>query len=178
MIHPLLFRRDVFRVWISFACWCSCSVLPAAEPIEDVLSATFRLTDRKTSATCFVVERDVKPKSLALVTAAHFFEQVAGDECWVMLRSRQADETYVRREHRLVVREEGKPRRKKHPEHDLAVLAIERPNGVEFTPFRFEQIAAEAELTARRIRVAQEAWILGYPAQLEANSKRVARPTQ
>ncbi len=69
-----------------------------------------------------------------------------------MLRTRQADETYVRREHRLVVREEGKPRWKKHPEHDLAVLAIELPEGVECTPFRFEQIASEEDLKARRIR--------------------------
>ena len=170
MTHPLLFRSVVIGVWGTFVLWSSFGALLAAEPIEDVLSATFRLTDRKTSATCFVVERDVKPKSLALVTAAHFFEQVSADECWVMLRSRQADETYVRREHRLVVREEGKPRWKRHPEQDLAVLAFELPEGVECTPFRFEQIAAEEDLKARRIRVAQEAWIPGYPAQLEANS--------
>ena len=170
MMKPQRTCRIVFRVWIAFACWCSSGVLLSAEPIEDVLSGTFRLTDRKTSATCFVVERDVAPKSLALVTAAHFFEQVAGDECWVMLRARQADETYARREHRLVVRADGKPRWQKHPEQDLAVLAIELPEGVECTPFRFEQIASEVDLKAKRVRVAQEAWVPGYPAQLEANS--------
>ena len=96
----------------------------------------------------------------------------------MILHSRQADETYVRREHRLVVWEEGKSRWKKHPEQDLAALASELPERVECTPFRFEQIASEADLTARRIRVAQEAWIPDYPAQLEANSKRVAVSTQ
>ncbi len=83
MTKPQRTCRTVFQIWVALACWSSCRALPAAESIEDVLSATFRLTDRKTSATCFVVERDVKTKSLALVTAAHFFEQVVGDECWV-----------------------------------------------------------------------------------------------
>lgn len=169
MTLRLQFRRVVFRVGIVFACCGSSGGLFAAESIEDVLSATFRVTDRKTSATCFVVERDVKPQSLVLVTAAHFFEQATGDECWVMLRTRQPDDSYVRHEHRLVFREESKPRWKKHPDQDLAVLAIELPDGVECTPIRFQQIASEADLKSRRIRVAQETWIPGFPAQLEAN---------
>ena len=170
MTSRVLFRSLVIGLWCVCAAWSSRGSISAAEPIEDVLSATFRLTDGKTSATSFLVRTEGKPASLVLVTAAHFLEQVSGDECRLMLRARQPDDTYLRREHGLRVKDEGKPRWKRHPDQDIAALSIELPADVECTPFRLEQVGTEQDLKSRRIRVAQEAWIPGYPSQLEANA--------
>lgn len=145
----------------------------AAESIEDVLSATFRVTDKNTSGTCFLVrvgdKEDSTPSRIVLVTAAHGFQQISGEACWIILREKRDDDTYVRREHRLSLRDGDKPRWKKHPDADIAVMPIDLPPGVEVTPFHLEQLATERDVAQRRVRVAQEAWIPGYPAQLEAS---------
>lgn len=150
----------------------TCSLL-AAESIEEVLSATFRVTDKNTSGTCFLVQVGGKagstPDRIMLVTAAHGFQQIPGDACWVILRAKQDDGSYARREHRLPLRDGDKPRWKKHPDEDIAVLPIDLPPEVEVTPFRLEQLASARDVAERRVRVAQEAWIPGYPAQLETN---------
>jgi hypothetical protein len=169
MTRTVLVRIVGIFGWSLSALWNSHAALSAAEPIEDVLSATFRLTDKNTSATSFLVQTGEKSDGVVLITAAHFFEKMSGDECWLILRARQADDIFVRREHRLVVREDGKPRWTKHPGEDIAGLPVELPADVECVPFRLHQLASEADLKARRVRVAQEAWIPGFPAQLEAN---------
>ncbi len=145
-------------------------ISPAAtadERIEDVLGATFRLDGGDASGTCFLVKAG---DAMVLVTAAHVLERSTGEEANLILRERKPDGTYGRRETKIRVRDGARALWRRHPVEDVAALKIALPDGVAVTPFRLSQLADEADVTAGRVRVAQEIWIPTYPAQLEANA--------
>jgi hypothetical protein len=155
-----------------------CAVLPwglgvaqAAEPLEDLLSATFRIANTDRSGTCFIVQAsdaDEKPPRLALVTAAHVLEQM-GDEAEWIARTELPDGQIGRQPVKLKLREGDKPLWKRHPELDVAALKIDLPQRAAVKPLLLEQVADEQRVKDRQVHVGQEAWIPCYPAKLEAN---------
>jgi hypothetical protein len=144
-----------------------------AEVLEDVLAATCRIADKETSATCFLVAaggvRGATAAAAFLVTAAHFLEGTTAAECPLVLRAQNPDGTYARRETPVVVRDGDGPRWKRHADADLAVLAIELPNGLAVKPFRVDQLADAESVAEGRVRVGQEVVIPCFPAKTEAN---------
>ncbi len=157
--------------------WCVVmgvsSVASAADNILDVIGATFKIANRTSNATCFVVARpvasDTRGRELILVTAAHVFEKMSGDECRLVLREKRADGTFARTEVPLKIRAEKKPLWVKHPEVDVAALKLALPVGKKISALDLDQIAAESTIRGGGLRAADEVWILCYPAQLEAN---------
>lgn len=145
----------------------------AEGPIEHALAATFRITDKKTSGTAFLVwpegAHDTAGKRPVLITAAHALERFTEPTCTLMLRVKNDDSTYSRREADIAIRDGDKPLWVRHPELDIAALSIELPEGTAARPLRFEQLADASWATEQKLRVGSDLFIPGYPATLEAN---------
>ncbi len=141
-------------------------------PIEQVIGATFRMTNGKTSATAFLVAMEPaegqERGQTVLVTAAHALEQMPDTACKLILRVEEAD-TYARQEAEIALRADGKPRWVRHPELDVAVLPVDLPEKTAARPLSVRQVADAAWASERKLRVGGDVYIPGYPATLEGN---------
>jgi hypothetical protein len=90
--------------------------------------ATYRLEHPKTSGTAFVISRphpaDARAIQLLLVTAAHAFEKMDGEQVTLVLRKRQSNGGWVATAVKTRIRQDGKPIWHQHPKHDVAVLRL------------------------------------------------------
>ena len=145
----------------------------ADEAIEEALAATFRITDHKTSGTGFLVWSesgdDQQPSKPLLVTAAHVLEGFPGASCSLILRARNADDSYARKETTISIRDGDKVRWKRHSKQDIAALRIDLPEGTAAKPLAVRQLADETWAIGRKVRVGKDVYIPCFPATLEAN---------
>jgi hypothetical protein len=150
-------------------CCCVLVSAPAngADAVEEMVAATFKITNQSSTATCFVIARQ---KKLIVVTAAHVFEKMSGEECRIVLRNKQADGSFVRKEVPLKIRAGNKPLWVKHPQVDVAAMKLKLPADQAIPALNFEQIANETAIKKGALRLASEVWIPCYPAQLESTS--------
>jgi hypothetical protein len=146
---------------------------PNPDPLSVLLAATFKITSKESSGTCFLVE---PPPAygwsngvVIVVTAAHALEQAPGAECRLVMRERRADGTFIRREVPLAIRSEEKPLWVKHPDEDVAAVKLTLPLGISCQPLRLEQLARGEDFTQGKIRLGSDTWVFCFPAQLEAN---------
>jgi hypothetical protein len=137
-LSPLLLLNARFeskvtmRLFLVLLFLLFCSRAVAAEspglPTQIVL-ATYRLEHPKTSGTAFVLRRanadQQKADDLLLVTAAHAFEQMDGDQAKLVLRKQDSNGDWSAAPIDIAIRREGKPLWQKHPEQDVAVLRLE-----------------------------------------------------
>ena len=148
-------------------------VVPARadDALEKSLGAVFRITNGRSSGTGFVVAKPDRTdeSSVILVTAAHVLEEMSEAECQLVLRTLSADQTYARKEVSVPIRDNGAPRWKKHADVDVAVLEFQLPADVSITALEYGQIADASWVADKKLRVGQQVWIPGYPAQLAAN---------
>lgn len=119
------------RFSLGFLFLLVCSPAMAADspglPTQIVL-ATYRLEHPKTSGTSFVFRRtkpDQQKEELLLVTAAHAFEQMDGDQAKLVLRKQDSNGDWSAAPTDIEIRRDGKPLWQKHPEQDVAVLKLE-----------------------------------------------------
>lgn len=145
----------------------------SADPLEDLLEATFRIADREHSGTCFLISPKTPdpahPRRVILATAAHVLEQMVEHQCELVLRTQALDLTFVRKPTMIPLREGDRRLWVRHPTIDLATLVVDLPEGVVFKPIPFDQVADENRLNDRTVRVGRETWVPCYPAKLEAN---------
>lgn len=148
------------------------SSVDAAEEgaIEDTLRGTFRLTQGSSSGTAFIVSvGEPNEAKHVLVTAAHVFDDLKGAGCTLILRASRKDDSVVRKEISLPIRDGKKPLWVKHPTEDVAALMVDLPAGVDVKPFPLKQIADEKWAADRKVRVGRDVCIPCFPAQVEAN---------
>ena len=145
----------------------------ADNPVEELLQATFRIADREHSGTCFLIatkETDaLNPRRVILATAAHVMEQMSGNECELILRSENEGQVFSRQPLTIVVRNEGKPLWTRHPDIDIATIFVDLPENTAAKPLLLDQLADEAHVINKTVRVGRETWTPCYPAKLEAN---------
>lgn len=154
-----------------------CSVwsgeLCAAEPLEDLLSATFRIMDGDHSGTGFFVSGDAvnspDPRRVVLVTAAHVLAQMSQSKCDLILRMETPEHEFQRKVVTIDIREDEKPKWRSLPGIDVATMFVDVPDDVRMKSIPINQIANEDRLKDRIVRVGQETWIGCFPAKLEAN---------
>jgi hypothetical protein len=145
-----------------------------SDPLSALLAATFKITNKESSGTCFLI--GPPPASgwsngvVIVVTAAHALEQAPGTECRIVMRERRADSSFVRREVPLTIRSEEEPLWVKHPDEDVAAIKFTLPSGVSCQPIRLDQLARAEDFIKGKVRLGSDAWIFCFPAQLEANS--------
>ena len=136
--------------------------------VLSVMESTFKLFNKDSTATCFLLHGKGAPGRVYLVTAAHVLEKATGEEALLVLRDARPDGTYVRRDVPLEIREGEKSLWTKHGEEDVAVLPLDLP-GAELPSLSVEVLAREEDLRKEGITVCSRAWMLGYPARMEAN---------
>lgn len=147
-------------------------VSDAADPIEDSIRATARISSGPESATAFVVDLGAdraEGKRFALVTAAHVFEEMKASSCIVHFRLPDDDAGFVRRETELNVSDDGRPLWTKHDRADVAAIPIELPAGVDVEPFDVDRIADETFFEAGKVQAAQAIYVPCFPAKVESN---------
>jgi hypothetical protein len=146
--------------------------LAADSPIERAVHATFKVTGKDSTATCFLLNRPGADKGKAetiLVTAGHTLEKISGDEARLILRDKDGDKGYKRKEQVIKVRAAGKPLWVKHPQVDVAALRVEVPPETAAQALPLDRLAGESAFRDGRLSPGDDVWVLCYPAQFEVN---------
>jgi len=160
----------------------SCLPVPlvaGAEPLETVLKATVKITNKSSSGTGFLVsgprgQKGEFPQTI-LVTAAHVWEQMSGDECRLVLHLPEAEShLWQRTEQKLKIRSEGKPLWVRHRQADVAAIGVDLPEAAARAALPYRCIASEQSICSGAIRPGDQVWIACYPVRLEANSSGFA----
>jgi hypothetical protein len=141
----------------------------AADFATEVMEATFKLFHPESTATCFFVRREEPPEGLYLVTAAHALERIKGDTAIVVLRQAKDDGSYVRHDHTIPIRRDGKSLWVRHEKQDIAVLRLADPPPIPAGALPASVIADEARLKAAGVHICSPLFVLTYPQQFEAN---------
>jgi len=154
------------------ATFLSVSSSIVAEPYEDALRATVRITNGKASGTGFFVvtgDKSDPERQHLLITAAHVLRDMAGDTCTIIFRAQAEGGEFVRKEVALTIQKDKKPLWEQHKELDVAVIAMNLPEGLDIKPFKDSQIAAVRFAEEGKVKVGQNICIPCFPANLEAN---------
>ena len=132
-----------------------------------LLKATYKIANDKSTATSLVIETtkaDGTPRRF-LVTARHVLEAMAGDRCVIVNRIEQSPGIYARNEIGIIIRRDGQPIWKAHPNRDLAV--IELPPDLELASLPYDCIASESKLGEASAGESVRSAV--YPERSEAN---------
>jgi hypothetical protein len=131
----------------------------------DLVLATVRLSNAKSTATGFILSRPAVSAEGAsqflLVTAAHVLEKADGEEISIIYRRKNGDGEFARAPAPLKVRREGKPLWTQHPKQDVAAIGIEPPPGIELP-----RLGTDLLLTADEIKEVEPGDIVrcvGFP---------------
>ncbi len=96
-----------------------------------VVLATYRLEHPKTSGSAFIIGRpdpsDSEGTNLLLVTAAHAFEKMDGDQATLVLRKKGENGDWAPMPTKIEIRKDNKPLFQKHPKQDIAVMSLKLP---------------------------------------------------
>ena len=137
---------------------------------ERIVQSTFKLFNKSSTATCFLVHLEDAPDEPIIVSAAHVFERMEGDHALLVLRKPQPDGGFVRHDHKVNVRDGKKNLWTKHPKLDIAVLRMAvKPGDVPCPSLPHSLLADEAEVKRRGLTVGDRLLVLTYPERFEAN---------
>jgi hypothetical protein len=160
-------RGGMMRINPVWSVLLACSACCAAEfTLNDAVLATFKIANSGSTATAYLIR--LEPDRRVLVSAAHTFEKMKGDDCKLVMRTPNADGTYTRHEVELKVRADGKPLWHKHSGVDLAMLDFVPPKEFESLGIPLETVA-DAEELKERVPAGQYVRLLCFPATFEAN---------
>jgi hypothetical protein len=149
--------------------------LVAQEPDFDIqlMHATFKLANEKSTATCFVLTRPTpgKPKTpqFILITARHVFEGMSGEEATLYLRHLESEGVYKKVSLQLKIKAQGKTLWTKHPDADVAGLIFQPPPGADVPPIPVDILATDETLKRYGIHPGDALKCLGFPHRFEAN---------
>ena len=115
------------------------------------------------------MRREPPDQNLYLVTANHVLEGTKGRTAIVVLRERQPDGSYKRRDHTINVRRDGKPLWVRHDKEDAAVLRLSEPPPVPISAVPLTTLANENRVTAAGLHICSPLFVLTYPERFEAN---------
>jgi hypothetical protein len=142
------------------------------DAVAKMIDATFKVVNPKSNATAFLIacpgEDGPDSQRTVLTTAAHVFENMVGDECRIVLREKQDDGTFARKEQNLKIRSDRKPLWKKHADVDVAAMEVTVPATFSAAALPFDQLADAKAIASGDLRTGDKVASLGYPAQLES----------
>lgn len=159
MIRPLLFALTLL----------ASLRVDAVDFATEVMDATFKFYHADSTSTCFLVKRAEPDKAVYLVTTAHTVERTKGETAILVLRQRNAEGAYDRRDFTLNIRSGDKPLWVRHEKQDVAVLKLSASLPVEVTVLPASRLADDARLKAAEVHVCSPLFVLTYPQRFEAN---------
>ncbi|MFO0902833.1 MAG: serine protease [Pirellulales bacterium] len=146
---------------------------PAVDTAQRVLHATVKIFNPRSTATGFLVRLPdgvaTQPRECALVTAQHVLEQVQGETAILVLRKRDADGGYARRDTTVSVRTKENPLWSRHPKQDVAVMKFVLPEDAANEPLPYETLAGDAELAKSPVPVGGRLLAMGFPTRFETH---------
>jgi hypothetical protein len=146
---PAIFLRVTAGL---LCCRAAAAVAESPRPKTDLVLATVRISNPKSTATAFILHRPAaepgQPARPVLVTAAHVLERSEGAEISVMFRRKDADGSFVKAPAPVKVRQETTALWIKHAKHDVAALAIDLPPGSDVPVLSLDCLATADDLKA------------------------------
>lgn len=138
-----------------------------------MMQATVKVSHEKSAGTGFVLCRpdphESRHSQFVLVTAAHVFENIPGNEATVSFRTRESQGVYKKLPVKVVIRKDGKPRWIKHPAQDVAALVVVPPDRADLPNLPTDLLATDEQLKQYRFHPGDIVAYLGYPHRIEAN---------
>lgn len=138
-----------------------------------LMESTFKISDGKTSGTCFVLVRRTSPESTSgrftLVTAAHVLEAMPADMASLDIHIKDKEGHWKNITADILIRENGKPVWKRHPHADVVAMYVALPQGVQARLDADVFLATDAELAGIEIHPGDEVLYLGFPLGVTAN---------
>ncbi len=129
------------------------------------MHATFKLFNRSSTATCFLL-KDPPTDEVYLVTAAHVLSKAKGETSILVLRKTDADGRYQRLDQTIPIREGKKDLWTQHPELDIAAMRLTLPAGTLENSATLPLSALESP----GLTYGGPVTILAYPKRVESNS--------
>lgn len=147
---------------------------PALELNTVLMNATFKLQGDGSTGTGFVIGRpmaeDATRAYYVLVTAAHVFTAMRGDQASIILRSRDQAGQFVRRPYPIQIRSGGTALWTAHPTADVAVMYLHVPQDAKLELLPTAMLATDAVLEQFEIHPGDTLSCLGFPYGFEANA--------
>jgi hypothetical protein len=149
-------------------------VLVQAEHLSvQLMRATCRVSGPNTAGTALLLTRPVagnpQQNQTVLITAAHVFEAMQGEQATLLCRQKEPDGTYKKLPVPLTIRKEKQPLWTKHPNADVAALAVKLPEAADVAGVPVELLASDDLLKQYDIHAGDEVFCLGFPHQFENN---------
>ena len=161
----------------------TCASVVSAQDINTMLmESTFKIAGpSKQDATKFTVgtmfligiptKANPEQSYIVMVTAAHVFDEIAGDDATIFLRRKGADGVYVKIPFPIKIRDKGKPLFVKHDNADVVAMYLSIPNDIagnlELIPTNL--LANDKVFEKYEIHPGDELLCLGYPFLAESN---------
>lgn len=159
-------KRTVLAVLMSLG-WLQAA--PAEDGATALVECTFKLFNRDSTATCFLLHPDAAPTNIFLVTASHVFAKMTNDEALLVLRIGGTNDTFSRKDYPLKVKRNKRPTWYKHPTEDIAVLQLPADPAQTFPSLPLSCLAEEKQLKQLDLHICSEVFIFGYPTRFEGN---------
>jgi hypothetical protein len=100
---------------------------------------------------------------LVLITAAHVFNEMAGDNAILHLRRKLGENNWVHAPIPVPIRANGRPLWTKHPDADVAVIYISLPSDISLPILSTDVLVDDGTLSRYEIHPGDELECLGYP---------------
>ncbi len=137
-----------------------------------LMRSTFKIQGQTSAGTGFIIGKplaaDPNRGFYVLVTAAHVLEEIKEDTAILHLR-RKADIGFTRLPTPIQIRRSGAPLWRKHPDVDVAAMAVRLPAGVDIVLVSTASLATDDVLRRLEVHPGDELLVLGFPYGAEAN---------
>ena len=149
--------------------------------------ATYKLVNESSTASGLAIRSETGSgkSQRVVVTAHHVLDQMKGDTCVLVARTRIDEGFFERQEIRIPIRQAGKRLWNKHAKHDLAVLPLANDIRIEALPL--DSLATDFEKLTSAFRpkkvfkTAEQQQMVGQPRSLKFGQLRpfpvAKRPT-
>jgi len=109
---------------------------------------------------------DPKIARIVVVTAAHVFEGISGDNATLQLRRKNTDGTYTAFGYQFPIRKNGQPLYVRHATADVAAMYSDIADEVPMTGLSPDFLVTDKSLEDIEFHPGDEAHILGFPAMV------------
>jgi hypothetical protein len=163
-----------WSIWLaSFLSLSIASASSAEEHTRQVIEATCKVTGANSTATAWLVKDDEGDdggsKQVYLVTAAHVFDTMQGEDATLVAREKAKEGMLGRHDVRFKIRRAGKNLWSTAANADIAVIPFTLPDDVFINPLSIQSLATEKQIEERKIGVGEDLRLAGFPQQNEAN---------
>lgn len=182
----LTISRTVLQLCVMFAVVSAIPKATAQELNTVLMNGTFEVMGpsskepgKTTFGTVFFVGKPIKGEpgqaSFVLITAAHVFNEISGNEATVLLRKKDPSGIYSNTPYALTIRRNGTNLYTTNPDADVAAMYAALPKDTEIMLIDMNALVDDATLEEWDVHPGDELLCLGYPLAVSENTFSVIR---